>query len=92
MRIKSLIVIFELTFLFLSCGEQADKIKYGLSEPLPMIDTISKSEMIDIKEDVPGEIDSLILLNGFQKKTEKTPKSEIEKAQKLMKGYYEEKG
>jgi phage-related protein len=48
--------------------------------------------MIDIKEDVPGEIDSLILLNGFQKKTEKTPKSEIEKALKLMKGYYEEKG
>jgi phage-related protein len=34
----------------------------------------------------------VILLNGFQKKTEKTPKSEIEKALKLMKRYYEEKG
>jgi phage-related protein len=34
----------------------------------------------------------VILLNGFQKKTEKTPRSEIEKALKLMKRYYEEKG
>jgi phage-related protein len=30
----------------------------------------------------------IILLNGFQKKTQKTPKSEIEKAQQLMKEYY----
>jgi phage-related protein len=33
----------------------------------------------------------VILLNGFQKKTQKTPKSEIEKANKLMKEYYNEK-
>ena len=33
----------------------------------------------------------VILLNGFQKKTEKTPKKEIEQAQKLRKEYYEEK-
>jgi phage-related protein len=33
----------------------------------------------------------VILLNGFQKKTEKTPKSEIEKATKLMTEYYEDK-
>ena len=33
----------------------------------------------------------VILLNGFQKKTQKTPKSEIEKATKLMTEYYKEK-
>jgi len=33
----------------------------------------------------------IILLNGFQKKTEKTPKNEIEKAERLKKKYYEEK-
>jgi len=31
----------------------------------------------------------VILLNGFQKKTQRTPKSEIEKATQLMKEYYE---
>jgi phage-related protein len=30
----------------------------------------------------------VILLNGFQKKTQKTPKNEIEKAIILMKEYY----
>ena len=33
----------------------------------------------------------VILLNGFQKKTQKTPKNEIKKAVKLMKQYYDEK-
>ena len=33
----------------------------------------------------------VILLNGFQKKTRKTPKREIEKALRLMKEYYQEK-
>ena len=33
----------------------------------------------------------VILLNGFQKKTQKTPKSEIEKAVLLMREYYNEK-
>jgi len=33
----------------------------------------------------------VILLNGFQKKTQKTPKREIDKAIKLKKQYYEEK-
>ena len=33
----------------------------------------------------------VVLLNGFQKKTQKTPKDEIEKALKLMKEYYKEK-
>ena len=34
----------------------------------------------------------VILLNGFQKKTQKTPQGEIEKALILMKEYYESKG
>ena len=33
----------------------------------------------------------VILLNGFQKKTQKTPKNEIEKALRLMAKYYNEK-
>ncbi|MEI6059506.1 MAG: type II toxin-antitoxin system RelE/ParE family toxin [Bacteroidota bacterium] len=31
----------------------------------------------------------VILLNGFQKKTQKTPSKEIEKAKQLMEEYYE---
>lgn len=37
-----------------------------------------------------GEL--VILLNGFQKKSQKTPKSEIDKAEKLMNEYYKGKG
>jgi phage-related protein len=33
----------------------------------------------------------VVLLNGFQKKTQKTPKGEIELAEKLKKQYYEER-
>ena len=33
----------------------------------------------------------IILVNGFQKKTQKTPKNEIELAEKLKKQYYDEK-
>lgn len=33
----------------------------------------------------------VILLNGFQKKSQKTPKNEIEKAIRLMREYYENK-
>jgi phage-related protein len=36
-----------------------------------------------------GEL--IILANGFQKKTQKTPKQEIEKALKIKELYYEEK-
>ena len=36
-----------------------------------------------------GEL--VILLNGFQKKTKKTPKEEIERAKKLMKEYFDSK-
>jgi phage-related protein len=34
----------------------------------------------------------VILVNGFQKKTQKTPKAEIELAEKLKKQYFDEKG
>lgn len=34
----------------------------------------------------------VILFNGFQKKTQKTPNNEIEKAITLKKEYYEQKG
>ena len=33
----------------------------------------------------------VILVNGFQKKTQKTPKKEIELAEKLKKQYFDEK-
>ncbi len=33
----------------------------------------------------------VVLMNGFQKKTQKTPKSEIQKALKIMAEYYEQK-
>ncbi|MCX6253577.1 MAG: type II toxin-antitoxin system RelE/ParE family toxin [Bacteroidia bacterium] len=33
----------------------------------------------------------VIILNGFQKKTQKTPRTEIDKALKLKKDYYENK-
>ena len=33
----------------------------------------------------------VILFNGFQKKTQKTPSGEIDKAERLMKEYYESK-
>jgi phage-related protein len=34
----------------------------------------------------------IILMNGFQKKTQKTPKQEIEKAKRIMKEYFYLKG
>lgn len=34
----------------------------------------------------------VLLMNGFQKKTQKTPRKEIELAKKLKKEYYDEKG
>lgn len=33
----------------------------------------------------------VVLFNGFQKKTQKTPKSEIDKALKIMEAYYADK-
>ena len=33
----------------------------------------------------------VVLFNGFQKKTQKTPKGELEKALRLMQDYFEQK-
>ena len=33
----------------------------------------------------------IVLINGFQKKSQKTPKGEIEQAEKLKKQYFDEK-
>ena len=33
----------------------------------------------------------VVVLNGFQKKSQKTPKKEIERAERLMKEYYQDK-
>lgn len=33
----------------------------------------------------------VVLINGFQKKTDKTPKNEIERAKRLKQKYYEER-
>jgi phage-related protein len=33
----------------------------------------------------------IILINGFQKKSQKTPKNEIEKAERIRKEYFHEK-
>ncbi|MCH7409327.1 type II toxin-antitoxin system RelE/ParE family toxin [Belliella sp. DSM 111904] len=33
----------------------------------------------------------VVLFNGFQKKTQKTPKNELEKAERLMKEYFQTK-
>jgi phage-related protein len=33
----------------------------------------------------------IILLSGFQKKTQKTPRTEIKRAEKLKQEYYEKK-
>lgn len=33
----------------------------------------------------------IVLFNGFQKKSQKTPSNEIEKANKIMKEYFDEK-
>ena len=34
----------------------------------------------------------VVLMNGFQKKTQKTPKKEIDLAEKIKKEYFDEKG
>jgi len=33
----------------------------------------------------------VVIFNGFQKKTQKTPKSQIERALRIKKKYYDEK-
>lgn len=63
-------------FLATLTEKEIQKVKYVLS----LLETDDRDE---------GQI--VVLFNGFQKKTQKTPKSEIEKAFKLMEEYYEYK-
>ena len=60
-----------------------------------------RNEIYEIKVEYEGNIYRIffifdegkivVLFNGFQKKTQKTPKSEIQKAIKIRKEYYEYK-
>ena len=70
--------------------------------PVTILKSIEgKKELYEIRIEFGGDIfrvfccfdkgSLVILLNGFQKKTQKTPQSEIDKAEKLMKEYYNEK-
>ena len=62
---------------------------------------LSDTDLYEVRIELSGNIYRLlgffhngnivILTNGFQKKTQKTPSGEIEKAVKLMKQYFEEK-
>ena len=61
----------------------------------------NSSGLFEIRVEVGGNIfrvfsffdkgQMIILINGFQKKSQKTPKKEIEKAEKLKKQYFDEK-
>ena len=46
--------------------------------------------LYELRIEYQGNI--VILFNGFQKKTDKTPKQEIDKALRLKQEYYEQKG
>ncbi len=70
--------------------------------PITILKSIEgKKELFEIRVEFGGDIfrvfccfdeDSLVILfNGFQKKTQKTPSGEIEKAERLMKEYFESK-
>lgn len=60
-----------------------------------------RDELYEIRAEYNGNIyriffifdkgNIVILFNGFQKKTQKTPKNEIEKALKIKREYYESK-
>jgi phage-related protein len=60
------------------------------------------SEIFEIRDEVGSNIfrifsffdkgKLIILLNGFQKKSKKTPKNELELAEKLKKQYFDEIG
>ncbi|MBQ7855344.1 MAG: type II toxin-antitoxin system RelE/ParE family toxin [Muribaculaceae bacterium] len=70
--------------------------------PVTILKSIEgKKGLFEIRVEFGGDIfrvfccfdeDSLVILfNGFQKKTQKTPSGEIEKAERLMKEYFESK-
>ena len=70
--------------------------------PITILKTIEgKKGLFEIRVEFGGDIfrvfccfdegSLVILFNGFQKKTQKTPSGEIEKAERLMKEYFESK-
>lgn len=83
------------------------KVVYVLSiiEQMPMVSAKMlksiRDGLYEVRVDCEGNIyrifmtfdkgNLVILFNGFQKKTQKTPKSEIEMALKIMKEYFESK-
>ena len=83
-------------FLATLTEKEIQKVKYVLS----LLETDDRVPVKFIKSIRDGfyriffifdEGQIVVLFNGFQKKTQKTPKSEIEKAFKLMEEYYEYK-
>lgn len=60
--------------------------------PVTILKSIEgKKGLYEIRIEFGGDGNLVILLNGFQKKTQKAPTSEIEKVEKLMKEYFEKK-
>ena len=70
--------------------------------PVTILKSIEgKKGLLEIRVEFGGDIfrvfccfdegSLVILFNGFQKKTQKTPSGEIEKAERLMKEYFESK-
>lgn len=85
--------------------EQKEKINYGLlllknmdRLPTKFVRYIEDG-LYELRTEYEGNIfrtffmfdkgNVVVLLNGFQKKTQRTPRSEIEKAKRIKKEYYE---
>lgn len=82
-------VVSSLYFLFLTdyFPEQTTKIAGTVANFIILL--YMANFALQLNESLNGKL--VILLNGFQKKTQKTPKSEIEKAERLMSEYYQDK-
>ena len=62
---------------------QNEKVRRKIAQTLVWLQTLDRLPVTILKS-IEGK-------KGFQKKTQKTPQSEIDKAEKLMKEYYNEK-
>lgn len=87
--------------------KEQEKIQYGLlllktQDRLPKkFVKLIKDGLYELRTEYNGNIyrvffifdngQIVVLFNGFQKKTQKTPPSEIEKALKIKEAYYEDK-
>ena len=63
----------------------------SILEGYNLMDIVVADESMEIAKFLFDDGNIIILFNGFQKKTQKTPKQEIEKAIKLKNQYYAEK-